>query len=862
MRFRLCWRLVPLFLLAVVAHAVAAHAQPVRPPAGPVPTPSGGAGNFLVAASDDEVRATVIAGLSFTLSRPVTCRRNGVPVSDTVDLSLDGPPPGAIPTFQPNPASAGGTFLLTLPLPLTTPAGEYLMQVRGRSRRDQDKGCGEYTPLQVRLSVRPAVRLKVEPPVVSIPAGAPATFQITIDRLNFSDFVGLSAAGLPPGLTATFDPRRTTGNRSTLTIATPVLTDLCRPPLGCAFEVRGTPAGVVKAEPARLVIAPVVTFALAPRSTPAVPDDAVSLNAVVVKVGYSGPVGLDVEVVGLAPVHYAATLTPPVEFTSEPGIRIDLRIADTAPPGKYKVRATPKLPAGTQGVSVVADEAELEIRQAPVLSVGPTPKTAATGTTATFQITRQPANDPTPVTFEGVAGFPPGTNPTPNATLNPTSLAIALPNDVPAGTYRMQLLTSFLVGTRKVTRISNDFELVVQAGVGSVELRQSEGLVRIAAGTSRDFTVEVVRLGGYAGSLILTTARNLQSPPPPGTQAMPIPTSQVPPATGNSLVTVRVTVDPGVPSGGPYVFEVTGTATPATVPVQPTQIQFEVEGTQKPTVRLGAMPSLLDQLELGKPRQATITVTSENGFAGPVEIGIFFPPNKASTVLAQDTFNLPANTTLSTVLTVTDNGLVGQESVTIEVFQPMAGPNVVTVPTVVTLKPKGSFPAPPPPPPPPALPTVSGFFPVAGPPGTNIEVSGSGFVAPVTVSFNGAPAAVTSLAPGLLRATVPNGATSGPIRVTTPGGTATSGTSFTVSGGPPIIAGLLPSSGPVGTGVTISGSRLMGTTKVTFNGVSTPFTVASDEFVIVGVPAGATTGLVRVETPNGTATSPIPFTVQ
>lgn len=54
----------------------------------------------------------------------------------------------------------------------------------------------------------------------------------------------------------------------------------------------------------------------------------------------------------------------------------------------------------------------------------------------------------------------------------------------------------------------------------------------------------------------------------------------------------------------------------------------------------------------------------------------------------------------------------------------------------------------------------------------------------------------------------------------------------------------------------------MGTTRVTFNGVSTPFTVASDEFVIVGVPAGATTGFVRVETPNGTATSPIPFTVQ
>jgi len=50
-----------------------------------------------------------------------------------------------------------------------------------------------------------------------------------------------------------------------------------------------------------------------------------------------------------------------------------------------------------------------------------------------------------------------------------------------------------------------------------------------------------------------------------------------------------------------------------------------------------------------------------------------------------------------------------------------------------------------------------------------------------SVEFNGVPAAkAVSSGPNYIRATVPEGATSGPITVTTPGGTSTTRASFTI----------------------------------------------------------------------------------
>ncbi len=131
--------------------------------------------------------------------------------------------------------------------------------------------------------------------------------------------------------------------------------------------------------------------------------------------------------------------------------------------------------------------------------------------------------------------------------------------------------------------------------------------------------------------------------------------------------------------------------------------------------------------------------------------------------------------------------------------------------------------APPPPPPPPAGPTISSFNPTSGSVGTLVTVNGSSFTGATSLKFNGTSATVWIVDSNTkIRSLVPGGATTGPISVTKGGQTGTSSTNFTVNGGGGgaiSVSGFTPTSGPVGTIVTINGSGFTGATSVKFNGV-------------------------------------------
>jgi hypothetical protein len=78
----------------------------------------------------------------------------------------------------------------------------------------------------------------------------------------------------------------------------------------------------------------------------------------------------------------------------------------------------------------------------------------------------------------------------------------------------------------------------------------------------------------------------------------------------------------------------------------------------------------------------------------------------------------------------------------------------------------------------------------------------------------------------------------------------------------PVISSFSPTSGPVGTQFTITGTGLTGASKVTFGGVrATVFTVTSATQVTATVPTGAVTGKIKITTAGGIATSPGTFTV-
>jgi hypothetical protein len=148
-------------------------------------------------------------------------------------------------------------------------------------------------------------------------------------------------------------------------------------------------------------------------------------------------------------------------------------------------------------------------------------------------------------------------------------------------------------------------------------------------------------------------------------------------------------------------------------------------------------------------------------------------------------------------------------------------------------------------------PVIAAFNPSAGAVGTSVTISGANFVNVNGVAFNGVTAAYTVDSPSQITATVPAGASTGPLRITTATGTAVSMANFAVVA-PPIVTNVNPSSGSPGTVVTISGSGLSGATSVTFNGLPAAiFSVASSTQIIATVPVGASSGPVRVTTPGG-----------
>jgi len=104
--------------------------------------------------------------------------------------------------------------------------------------------------------------------------------------------------------------------------------------------------------------------------------------------------------------------------------------------------------------------------------------------------------------------------------------------------------------------------------------------------------------------------------------------------------------------------------------------------------------------------------------------------------------------------------------------------------------------------------------------------------------------------------------TDGNLYGTTSGdGVSNFGTIYVMGVGLGPVVNSVPTSGTVGTSVTILGTNLTGASKVAFNGVAAAFTVVSSSEITTTVPTGATTGKIKVMTPNGTLSTNFKFRV-
>src|SRR5215469_7139181 len=174
-----------------------------------------------------------------------------------------------------------------------------------------------------------------------------------------------------------------------------------------------------------------------------------------------------------------------------------------------------------------------------------------------------------------------------------------------------------------------------------------------------------------------------------------------------------------------------------------------------------------------------------------------------------------------------------------------------------------------------AGPVIQLYNPHAAAVGGTVVLTGTGFgttQGSSTVTFNGILATVSYWSSTQINVAVPVGATTGNIVVKV-GGVNSAGKSFIVAP-PPSITSISPSSGPIGTTITITGSSFLaggqgGASSVWFyqNGscpscnvdAGSPVT-NSDTTITVQVPAGATTGLLEVNN-TGVDSNPVSFTV-
>lgn len=145
----------------------------------------------------------------------------------------------------------------------------------------------------------------------------------------------------------------------------------------------------------------------------------------------------------------------------------------------------------------------------------------------------------------------------------------------------------------------------------------------------------------------------------------------------------------------------------------------------------------------------------------------------------------------------------------------------------------------------------------AGDVGATVTFFAQDFTGATKAEFGGASATFKVVSDTELTAIVPAAAVTGVVKVITSKGTLTALSKFKVL---PTIKSISPTSGPVDTVVTVTGTGLTGATKVTVDGKTATFTAVSSTEVKVTVPSDAATGRIVVTTAGGSASS-VEFTV-
>jgi hypothetical protein len=496
----------------------------------------------------------------------------------------------------------------------------------------------------------PTFALGAADTTLSVTQASTATDTITVTPANgFTGSVTLAASGLPSGVTAVFATNPATGSSvvtftagASATIGTATVT------------VTGTSGDLSTITPIALTVtAPPPSFTITP-SAPTVTINQGTASADTITItganGFAGAVTLAAS--GLPSGVTATFATNPATTSSA----LTFSASSTAATGTATVTIT-----GTSGALTAATSIALTVNASvppPSFTIAPSAPTLSTtqGGGASDTITVTPAGGFAGSVTLAATGLPSGvaaafaTNPTTGSSVLTLS-AGATAATGPA--------TVTITGTSGALTASTTIALTVNAGF---TLSSSPSSLSVAEGTSGTSTISVTDVGNFVFSVTLA-ATGL----PSGVTAA----FATNPTTGSSVLTLSADSTAAI---GTATVTITGTSGLLTAT---TTVALTVTSAPTFTGSPGGTTTITIAPGATTGNTATITVTSQNGFSGTVNLTCAITPaattDPATCSLATNSVTVNGTTTATDVLTVNTTAATSAENRMKKLLWPSTG---------------------------------------------------------------------------------------------------------------------------------------------------------------------------------------------
>ncbi|HNJ39536.1 MAG TPA: IPT/TIG domain-containing protein [Acidobacteriota bacterium] len=355
-----------------------------------------------------------------------------------VRLSVSGLPSGAVASFRPE-STTGTTSQLIVTTAASTPTGTVRLTISGSASGTS------VTPTSVTLAINSSsgggasVRFSVSPETRTIQAGQTASFAVNLLRTSFTGEVRFALLGLPAGAQASFNPDRTTGNSTTLT----VVTAASLTPGSYVLTVSGTAFGAtISPAAATLVVSGngggngSVSLSANPVSQTVQAGNTAQYSIRLTRTSFDGEVKFGI---GTLPAGVTARFDP--DRTTGNSSQLTLQVGGTVAGGTYQIPVS----GLASGATVTGTMLTLIVNAAPqasvTISVSPSSSTIRLGGSASFSINLARMNYTGAVSLS-VAGLPAGITAVfnPESTLgNSAGLTLSARTDAPIGTYTIRI---------------------------------------------------------------------------------------------------------------------------------------------------------------------------------------------------------------------------------------------------------------------------------------------------------------------------------------------------------------------------------------------------------------------------------------